>query len=153
MFDLDKFKSINDRFGHAVGDEVIKRFAEIVVASLRAADIVGRLGGEEFAAIVPGDRDVAALIGERVRANFEIAGVQFCEFRIEATVSIGAACTTDAVPALVDMIERADAALYRAKTTGRNRVEVAQGPCHPVARHIAEARSRSVLPIVGPLPG
>ena len=65
IFGLDHFKSINDRFGHAVGDAVLKVFAQALRNSMRANDIVARLGGEEFAAIVPGDLSVAALIGER----------------------------------------------------------------------------------------
>ena len=68
MFDLDHFKSINDRFGHAVGDEVLRVFAQVVRASTRADDIIGRFGGEEFIAIVPGGLESASKIAERVRA-------------------------------------------------------------------------------------
>src|SRR6185312_11296462 len=69
MFDLDHFKSVNDRYGHAVGDEVLRLFAQVARSSMRANDIIGRLGGEEFAAIVPGDLEVATRIAERIRAN------------------------------------------------------------------------------------
>jgi GGDEF domain-containing protein len=65
MFDLDHFKSINDRFGHAVGDEALRVFAQVASSSMRASDVVGRLGGEEFAAIVPGGADVAKIVAER----------------------------------------------------------------------------------------
>lgn len=148
MFDLDKFKAINDRFGHAVGDEVIARFAATISSSLRDTDLVGRLGGEEFAAIVPGGRDVAAVIGERVRTNFEVAGVQFRDLRIEATVSIGAASSA-AIPDIGVLMERADAALYRAKNTGRNRIVLADDlPLHPVTKHIAVARAANSLAVV-----
>ena len=75
MFDLDHFKSINDRFGHAAGDEVLRLFGQVVRASTRADDIIGRFGGEEFIAIVPGGLESATKIAERVRSGFEAAGV------------------------------------------------------------------------------
>ncbi|MGB9001082.1 MAG: GGDEF domain-containing protein, partial [Pseudolabrys sp.] len=71
MFDLDHFKSINDRFGHAVGDEVLRVFGQVVRASTRADDIIGRFGGEEFIAIVPGGVESASKIAERVRSGFQ----------------------------------------------------------------------------------
>ncbi len=74
MFDLDHFKSINDRFGHAAGDEVLRLFGHVVRASTRADDIIGRFGGEEFIAIVPGGLESATKIAERVRSGFEAAG-------------------------------------------------------------------------------
>jgi diguanylate cyclase (GGDEF)-like protein len=121
-FDLDKFKSINDRFGHAVGDDALKVFAEIASANVRSTDVVGRLGGEEFAAIIPGNAAEAALVAERLRAAFQAAGVVICGHDIGATVSIGIA--TAIPPVTIDpLLARADAALYRAKHNGRNRVE------------------------------
>lgn len=125
MFDLDHFKSINDRFGHAVGDEALRVFAQVVRSSMRADDIVGRLGGEEFAAIVPGDMAIAAKIAERVRASFEAAGVTIATHAIGATVSIGAATAQAAQVDIDAVIARADAALYCAKHNGRNRMEAA----------------------------
>ena len=91
MFDLDHFKSINDRFGHAVGDEVLRVFAAVARKSMRATDIIGRLGGEEFAAIVPEPMEGAKIIAERLRAAFEAAGVTVGAHAIGATVSIGVA--------------------------------------------------------------
>ena len=67
MFDLDHFKSINDRFGHTVGDDVLRLFGQVVRVSTRADDIIGRFGGEEFIAIVPGGLESASKIAERVR--------------------------------------------------------------------------------------
>ena len=79
MFDLDHFKSINDRFGHATGDEVLRVFAGVARSSMRGDDLVGRLGGEEFAAIVPEPIEFAERIAERLRAAFELAGVTIDE--------------------------------------------------------------------------
>ena len=144
MMDLDRFKSINDRFGHHVGDEAIKLFAATIAAQMRTDDIIGRIGGEEFAAIVPGDAEVAKKIAERVRAGFEKAGVLIAGNAIGATVSIGAACAPAAEGALDALLGRADLALYRAKSEGRNRVCMAEdAPPDPVAQLIAGARAEA----------
>ncbi len=122
LFDLDKFKSINDRFGHAIGDDALKVFASVAAGNVRATDVIGRLGGEEFAAILPGNAAEAGLVAERLRAAFQAAGVTISGHEIGATVSIGVASTI--APGAIDsLLARADAALYRAKHNGRNRVE------------------------------
>ena len=122
LFDLDKFKSINDRFGHAVGDDALKVFAATATANMRSTDVIGRLGGEEFAAIIPGNAAEAGLVAERLRAAFQAAGVVISGHEIGATVSIGVASAIP--PVQIDpLLARADAALYRAKHNGRNRVE------------------------------
>ncbi len=126
MFDLDHFKSINDRFGHAVGDEALRVFADTIRKSMRASDIIGRLGGEEFAAIVAEPMDLATPIAERVRASFEITGKVIAGQVVGGTVSIGAATATDVVTNIDALIARADAALYRAKGEGRNRLRTAE---------------------------
>jgi diguanylate cyclase (GGDEF)-like protein len=121
-FDLDHFKSINDRFGHALGDEVIKLFASTASSSLRLTDFVVRLGGEEFAAIMPGTLEDGMLVAERMRAAFETAGRTVMGRYVGATVSVGVAAHESA--ANIDaLLARADAALYAAKANGRNRVE------------------------------
>ena len=126
MLDLDHFKSINDRFGHAVGDEVLRMFANAARSNMRASDLVGRLGGEEFAAIVAGTHaNLPRAIAERLRASFETAGVTIGDHAIGATVSIGAATVARPVTDIDALIARADAALYRAKRDGRNRLYVA----------------------------
>ena len=75
MFDLDHFKLINDRYGHAIGDAALRVFSENIQYTMREGDVIGRLGGEEFAALVAGSADEAAIAAERVRTAFEAAGV------------------------------------------------------------------------------
>jgi diguanylate cyclase (GGDEF)-like protein len=124
MFDLDHFKSINDRHGHSVGDEVLRLFAAIAAINMRAHDMLARFGGEEFVAILPGDVVDAVNVADRVRVAFEAAAVQIGDHRLTATVSIGAACGEPTMD-IEELIGNADTALYRAKTNGRNRVEKA----------------------------
>ncbi|HKA76899.1 MAG TPA: GGDEF domain-containing protein [Pseudolabrys sp.] len=141
MFDLDHFKSINDRFGHAVGDDALRLFGLVVRASTRVNDIIGRFGGEEFIAIVPGGIESASKIAERVRAGFEAAGATIATHTVGATVSIGAAISYDPVTAIDALIARTDAALYHAKHDGRNRIHIAEEEmANERARLIAAAR-------------
>jgi diguanylate cyclase (GGDEF)-like protein len=120
MFDLDHFKSINDRFGHPVGDDTLRVFASVVGSNMRANDVVARFGGEEFIAMLPGNLADATVAAERVRKAFEAAAGKIAGCELNATVSVGAACGGIDVASL---IATADAALYRAKSNGRNRVE------------------------------
>jgi diguanylate cyclase (GGDEF)-like protein len=122
MFDLDQFKSINDRFGHQVGDRALQTFATVAGANLRASDLVARFGGEEFVALLPGSLADATVAAERVRQAYQAAAGTVAGCPLAATVSVGAAST--AVCADLDsLLAAADSALYRAKTNGRNRVE------------------------------
>ncbi|MBS0245300.1 MAG: GGDEF domain-containing protein [Proteobacteria bacterium] len=121
MFDLDKFKSINDRYGHAVGDSALKVFARVLQESTRASDLVGRLGGEEFVAMVPEAMEDACIVAERLRVNFQEAGVVIDDMAVGATVSSGLATTYRAEATIDSLLLRADEALYRAKNGGRNR--------------------------------
>lgn len=123
-FDLDRFKSVNDRFGHHVGDSALRLFANIALTTMRGTDVIGRWGGEEFVALVPGSLADAAAAAERVRAAFQRAAVDLDGNMIAATVSIGVACGSPKAN-LEGLIARADAAMYRAKVNGRNRVESA----------------------------
>jgi diguanylate cyclase (GGDEF)-like protein len=124
VFDLDNFKKVNDRFGHAIGDETLRLFASVASINMRASDIFGRFGGEEFVAILPGTVNDAAVAAERVRAAFEAAGVVVADQLLSATVSIGVASGEPGAD-VISLIAAADRALYRAKDNGRNRVELA----------------------------
>ncbi|WP_201860984.1 GGDEF domain-containing protein [Microvirga soli] len=122
LFDLDNFKAINDRYGHAVGDRILGVFASTLSDHLPKGTF-GRLGGEEFAAIVPtGARD-AAMLAEKIRHAFAEAGKAALGTSEEVTVSIG--CATIPRAMADDLLRRADEALYRAKESGRNAVVVA----------------------------
>jgi diguanylate cyclase (GGDEF)-like protein len=122
IFDLDQFKAINDRHGHAVGDDTLQRFAATIRANMRAADLFGRLGGEEFAAVLPATLAEAVSVAERVRCAFEADGEEIAGLHIGATVSAGVAAGHPA-RGFDALLARADAALYRAKADGRNRTE------------------------------
>jgi diguanylate cyclase (GGDEF)-like protein len=127
-FDLDRFKQVNDTYGHALGDRTLQVFAEVARESLRPGDLVSRIGGEEFAAVFPGaDREVAYLMSERIRRAFAVAALAVNGRELGATVSAGVAVAVDA-ETLAEVMERADAALYRAKLNGRDRVECDGGP-------------------------
>ena len=151
-FDIDHFKSINDRFGHAVGDLMLQLFATVTRKTMRTDDIIGRLGGEEFVAVLPGTLADAAVAAERVRAAFAATSAATDGGHVPATVSTGVACGSPSTP--IDMlIARADAALYRAKMNGRNRVETADeavgaAPDHPAKTGLAAvSRKIAVLPL------
>ncbi|MBX3523624.1 MAG: GGDEF domain-containing protein [Xanthobacteraceae bacterium] len=125
MFDIDKFKSINDRFGHPVGDKVIRLLASTAKNALRQTDVFGRLGGEEFAAFLGNtDEKGAVIVAERVRLAFLEAAKVVDGTEIGATVSIGVTFTTNYKDEVDTLLSRADEALYEAKNTGRNRVMI-----------------------------
>ncbi|MFT4275028.1 MAG: GGDEF domain-containing protein [Rhodopseudomonas sp.] len=121
IFDIDHFKSINDRFGHPAGDEVLKLFAAIVASSLRISDLSGRIGGEEFAALLPCSIDEAVTAADRVREAFQNCGIEVDDAPVATTVSIGVAGGPAGVELDV-LLAAADTALYQAKRGGRNRV-------------------------------
>jgi diguanylate cyclase (GGDEF)-like protein len=125
IFDIDHFKGINDRFGHPAGDELLKLFATVVVSNLRITDLSGRIGGEEFAALLPCSLEEGVVAAERVREAFEASGIVCEEGPVDTTVSIGAA-GGPAGTELEVLLASADTALYQAKRGGRNRVEAAE---------------------------
>jgi diguanylate cyclase (GGDEF)-like protein len=122
-FDLDHFKKINDTHGHQAGDATLHLFASIAKKTLRAGDAIGRLGGEEFVALLPANLAEAGIAAERVRNAFEKASA-LPGGHATATVSIGIASGSPSAK-IDDLISCADIALYRAKANGRNRVEAA----------------------------
>ena len=126
LMDLDHFKSINDRFGHAVGDQVLQIFADIAREIVPPRNVVGRLGGEEFAMALPGlSREQALVVAERIRTGFAETVSDVDGHEVGGTVSMGVVMTQDAGPELSVLLAQADQALYFAKERGRNRVEVA----------------------------
>jgi len=126
LIDLDHFKSINDRFGHALGDRVLELFTESARMSIRSSDLIGRLGGEEFAAVLyDTGREKAVAVADRMRETFaqlaqDVEGRPVC-----ATVSIGLVHCEAPVLDVPELLAQADQALYYAKERGRNRVEIA----------------------------
>ena len=124
MFDLDRFKAVNDGHGHAVGDAVIRKFCEIVTTALLPNDVFGRMGGEEFAVVLPGSSIESAYVrADRMRASFA-SGCRFAVDRqVDATVSCGLSASLYSEQTLTTLLEDADIALYRAKSEGRNRVK------------------------------
>jgi diguanylate cyclase (GGDEF)-like protein len=126
LLDLDNFKSINDRYGHGVGDRVLEIFADVSSGCLRRIDLFGRVGGEEFAALLRDTtRERAFTVAEEIRTAFADATREVDGRPLAATVSIGIVVSHDAVLDLSALLAQADHALYRAKDNGRNRVEVA----------------------------
>ncbi len=122
MMDIDRFKEVNDRYGHAAGDMVLREFARRLKANVRGADLTARLGGEEFLIAMPDARqDTVAAAAERLRHAIESPPFQLGELTIDVTVSIGVAMAAPSDDP-DDVIDRADAALYESKAGGRNRV-------------------------------
>lgn len=125
MCDIDHFKSVNDNFGHAVGDDIIRYFAETLNSLVRTIDLVGRYGGEEFCLVLPGqDVEQAVLVAERLRQAIELNGASMLpgDTGRLLTASFGVAAMVDRLETPDELVNRADRALYRAKTEGRNRV-------------------------------
>ena len=123
VFDLDRFKAINDRYGHATGDEVLRRFAEALRLNVRAGDIAARTGGEEFVLVLrEASLPLATSTAERIRALFAESHVETARGRVAATASAGVALAGPEAGGFEEVLGRADASLYRAKHGGRNRV-------------------------------
>jgi two-component system, cell cycle response regulator len=124
LVDLDNFKTINDTYGHAAGDEVLVYVAELLRLNFRKADIPARYGGDEFAVLLPDTSlDPAERIADRFRCSVQARPLYLGDREIQPTVSIGIAVVTERVNLkLADMVDEADRALYRAKAPGKNRV-------------------------------
>lgn len=123
MLDVDHFKFINDNYGHDAGDEVLRKLSKVCDETLREIDVVGRIGGEEFAALLSGATCVQALAAaERLRLAIESTVVSLQERAVCFTVSIGITSLMPNDEGVDELLKRADQALYRAKRGGRNRV-------------------------------
>jgi len=123
VIDIDHFKSINDRFGHEVGDQALQHVAGRIEAACRGLDLAGRQGGEEFLALLVGvDGEPARRAGERIREAVEAQPFLVNGHRLTITVSLGLASLASVDRSLDDLLRRADRALYAAKAAGRNRV-------------------------------
>jgi diguanylate cyclase len=125
MVDIDRFKVLNDTYGHQVGDEVLRAVAAAIVSAVREDDVPARYGGEEFAVLLRNPTiEVAVEVGERVR--HAVAALDLARFGVPAvSVSVGAAVAEDPAEAIPTTIEQADRALYDAKRGGRDRVVAA----------------------------
>lgn len=145
LIDADHFKQVNDRYGHAAGDELLRHMGSLIREMVRAGDVVGRIGGEEMAVVMPGALLSTALTtAERLRAAIADMTVSFCGLDISATVSIGVASTGTST-SYASAFRDADEALYRAKGLGRNRVVCGGRP------PLWALRSNSGSPQDGPL--
>jgi diguanylate cyclase (GGDEF)-like protein len=132
MLDADHFKKVNDQFGHAGGDKVLRALVRTITSTLRASDVIGRVGGEEFVVLAPGT-DMAQLmvLAERIRATLAATPLVIDGKTLQLTVSIGAAVAPRGARDFAGVLRMADLALYAAKRAGRNRV--AASPDAPAA--------------------
>ena len=122
-FDLDSFKGINDRYGHAAGDEVLRRFAQALRQNLREGDLAARTGGEEFVLVLrDASLQLATTTAERIRAIFASSHVETTKGLLSGTASAGVALAHEIEETFEEVLHRADTSLYRAKDGGRNRV-------------------------------
>ena len=126
MIDIDHFKIINDTFGHAAGDEVIRKLGNIIRDNFRKTDIIGRLGGDEFAVFLKGASiEEAKKSAEKLLKTVEETEIIYEEEKINITISIGAATTSDTTDNDIEnVLKLADDALYKAKAKGRNRIVI-----------------------------
>ncbi|KQT82487.1 diguanylate cyclase [Aurantimonas sp. Leaf443] len=147
MLDLDRFKSVNDAYGHAAGDLVLVRTAAAIRSAIRRDDIFGRFGGEEFVLMLPDVSDTVALrMAERIRLAIARMAIEIAGTTIGITASIGVAGITEAAPDIAAAIVRADQGVYDAKNAGRDRVRLgarAQAGGTDVARCVVPSRDES----------
>lgn len=123
MIDLDKFKEVNDIYGHLVGDQVLRDVVKACKSALRETDILARIGGEEFAAtLLESDLETARTVALRVQQKVKEVSVEYGGREIQITVSIGIGVRREEDTSLDDILKRADDALYRAKNTGRDKI-------------------------------
>jgi diguanylate cyclase (GGDEF)-like protein len=146
LIDLDNFKSINDRFGHAVGDRVLQIFAETAAASISSGGLIGRWGGDEFVAVLyDTGRDDAKAAAAHMQGTFQQLAADIDGDAVNATLSVGMVFSPEGPLDLPALLVQADEALYLAKELGRNRIEVAapdavwKAPTTPAVRNMSAA--------------
>jgi diguanylate cyclase (GGDEF)-like protein len=152
MMDLDHFKQLNDTWGHALGDRALRTFGGVLLTVTGSGDAVARLGGEEFAILLPGRSGRSALtIAERLRATVEGLRLSEGEELVRFTVSVGVSSLLAGERNFEPMLRRADRALYDVKRSGRNRVLLADSemPALATVPHIPPARALPELHSVG----
>jgi diguanylate cyclase (GGDEF)-like protein len=138
--DLDRFKEINDRYGHAAGDEVLRVFGDFLRASIRASDLAGRIGGEEFAVLLPGSTgEEAYQLAERLRVDWLDVEFDCLPAGERVTSSFGVAVVKPG-DGLFELLERADTQLYQAKATGRNRTVLDDAALYRMAEPLDDKR-------------
>jgi diguanylate cyclase (GGDEF)-like protein len=125
MTDIDRFKFINDKYGHAAGDAALAHFASLVSESRRSEDVIARVGGEEFALLLPGTelRDAMAL-ADQLCSKVGSNPMDMTSIGLPMTSSFGVAAISEKDASLDDMVLRADRAMYRSKRAGRNQVDI-----------------------------
>ncbi|GAB2499673.1 diguanylate cyclase [Pseudoxanthomonas sangjuensis] len=136
MIDIDRFKQINDRFGHTIGDAVVEQFAHLMRACLRDVDTGGRYGGDEFGIVMP-DLQWPEAIEAAERLRRQVAACQLFPEQLQCTISMGLAETHPLIRSVTDWVQLADSALYAAKRRGRDCISIARPPAF-VARASAE---------------
>lgn len=151
LLDIDHFKTVNDTYGHAAGDEAIKRCANLIRRTFRDDDFIARIGGEEFVVVLPGkDVRYAHRLAETLRRAMETEPLVFQEKRITLTASFGISHGVVDAHSFPHLLERADVCLYRAKRSGRNRIEIDNKVdipdlSFPVSRSASASRSRASM--------
>ncbi|MGA7432557.1 MAG: GGDEF domain-containing protein [Xanthobacteraceae bacterium] len=139
MMDIDHFKDVNDTYGHATGDRVLQALATVCLATKRDADVIGRIGGEEFALLLPETTDTAAAqFAERLRQQIRDCAPVVGGEKLPITVSIGIAGVTLTTSGIQPLLNSADQALYDAKHSGRNRVVLSRPPVEMALQDAAE---------------
>jgi diguanylate cyclase (GGDEF)-like protein len=125
MLDVDRFKNINDRYGHEAGDQVLQNVAQILAENVREVDLVARLGGEEFGVLLPNlGKEDSIRLAERLRQAVENAGITIQGIKMSVTISVGVALYDQSCLDFDTILRHADSAMYQAKNLGRNRVVV-----------------------------
>jgi diguanylate cyclase (GGDEF)-like protein len=128
MIDVDHFKNCNDRYGHLVGDQILRHICNSIKENSRQVDLLGRFGGEEFILLLPQTKmEEAIFVAERIRQAIEQGMVKAYDETLKATISIGLSFFPDHGRTQEELIDKADQALYKAKQSGRNRIYVCQG--------------------------